>query len=178
MSRIGNVPVTVPEKVNVKIDGVHVAVKGPKGQLEYAFSDKVGIELKDKTIVISPKGDDKKSRALWGTTRSLINNMVIGVSEGFTRVLEMNGIGYKATVKGRMLELNLGYSHPIQYEVPKGIDVKVNKNVIELSGCDKEMLGLVSAKIRSFRPPEPYKGKGIKYRDEIIVRKAGKTAVK
>jgi len=115
---------------------------------------------------------------MWGTTRSLLSNMVTGVSTGFKRVLEFNGVGYKASVKGKVLVLNLGYSHPIDYQLPEGISAKVNKNVIELSGVDKEALGQSAAKIRSFRPPEPYKGKGIKYLEETIVRKAGKTGAK
>ena len=178
MSRIGKVPVTLPDKVEIKIDGGQVHVKGPKGQLEFTFSDKVGIELKDKKILVTPKGEGAEYSSLWGTTRALVGNMVIGVSQGFTKKLEFSGVGYRASVKGSVLQLNLGYSHPIHYQLPEGITAKVAKNIIELSGIDKAMLGLAAAKVRSFRPPNPYKGKGIKYVGEVILRKAGKTGAK
>lgn len=178
MSRIGKLPVAIPDKVDVKLDGAHVAVKGPNGELSYTFTDKVTIEVKDKEVVVNPINESKESRALWGTTRTLINNMVLGVTQGFTKTLEFNGVGYKAAVSGNTLTLNLGYSHPIDYELPTGVSAKVTKNVIELSGNDKELVGFVAAKVRSFRPPEPYKGKGVKYSDETIVRKAGKSGGK
>ncbi|MCK5882466.1 MAG: 50S ribosomal protein L6 [Bacteriovoracaceae bacterium] len=178
MSRVGKVPVSVPEKVEVKVNGAHVAVKGPNGQLEYTFTDKVSIELKDKQVLVNPVDESKESRSLWGTTRSLIGNMVTGVSIGFTKSLEFNGVGYKAVVSGTKLTLNLGYSHPIEYPLPAGVTAKVTKNVIDISGCDKELVGFVAAKVRSFRPPEPYKGKGVKYVDETIIRKAGKSGGK
>ncbi len=178
MSRIGKVPVTIPDKVEVKIDGAHVSVKGPNGQLEYTFTDKVEIVKDDKEVLVKPINESKESRSLWGTTRTLINNMVVGVTDGFTKSLEFNGVGYKAAVKGRVLNLNLGYSHPIDYELPEGVDAKVNKNIIDITGTNKELVGFVAAKVRSFRPPEPYKGKGIKYSDERIIRKAGKTGAK
>ena len=178
MSRIGKMPVVLPEKVTVQLNGTHVQVKGPNGQLEYTFTDKVKIEQKDKDVVVSPVDDSKESISLWGTTRTLINNMVVGVSEGFKKTLIFNGVGYKAAVKGSTLTLNLGYSHPIDFELPQGVDAKVNKNEIDITGADKELVGFVAAKVRSFRPPEPYKGKGIKYSDERIIRKAGKTGGK
>lgn len=178
MSRIGKLPVVIPEKVEVKLNGAHVAVKGPKGSLEYTFTDKVSIEMQDKSVVIKPLDSSATSRSLWGTTRTLINNMVTGVSAGFTKSLEFNGVGYKAAVKGKQLVLNLGYSHPIEYDLPEGVEAKVNRNIIDISGCDKELVGFVAAKVRSFRPPEPYKGKGIRYADEHIIRKAGKTGAK
>ena len=178
MSRIGKVPVTLPEKVEVKLDGTSVSVKGPKGELNYTFPANVKIEMKDKEILVNPVDESKEARSMWGTTRTLISNMVTGVSTGFTKSLEFNGVGYKAAVKGRTLNLNLGYSHPIDYELPEGVDAKVNKNVIDITGSDKELVGFVAAKVRSFRPPEPYKGKGIKYSDEHIIRKAGKTGGK
>ena len=178
MSRVGKNPVVVPEKTDVQVVGTTVKVKGAKGELEYTFTDHVKIEKVDKTVVVTPVKDTQEAKALWGTTRSLINNMVVGVSEGFTKVLEYNGVGYKAVVKGSSLVLNLGYSHPIDYKLPKGVEAKVVKNVITLSGCNKELVGFVAAKIRSFRLPEPYKGKGIKYVDEVIVKKAGKTGAK
>jgi large subunit ribosomal protein L6 len=178
MSRIGKKPVVVPEKVEVKVDGAFVSVKGPKGQLEYTFTDKVTIALKDKAVLVGPVDESKLSRSLWGTTRTLINNMVIGVSTGFTKTLEFTGVGYKASVKGSAIELNLGYSHPIVYQLPEGISAKVTRNVIDVSGSDKGLVGFCAAKIRSFRPPEPYKGKGVKYADEVIIKKAGKTGGK
>lgn len=178
MSRIGKNPVVIPDKVDVKVNGANVIVKGPNGQLEYTFTDKVAIELKDKEVVVSPADESKEARSLWGTTRSLIDNMVTGVTTGFTKSLEFNGVGYKAAVKGDILNLSLGYSHPIDYKLPEGISAKVNKNVIEVSGANKELVGFAAAKIRSFRPPEPYKGKGIKYTDEHIIRKAGKSGGK
>ena len=178
MSRIGKNPVNVPEKVEVKVNGSHVKVKGPKGELEYTFTDHVGIELKDKAVIITPKNESALSRSLWGTTRTVINNMVLGVSVGFTKSLEFTGVGYKAAAKGSVLELNLGFSHPINYQLPVGITAKTGKNTIDISGCNKEMVGQVAAKVRSFRPPEPYKGKGIKYATEHIIRKAGKSGGK
>jgi large subunit ribosomal protein L6 len=178
MSRIGKNPVVVPEKVQVNVNGLTVNVKGPKGELEYTFCDRVTIALEGSEVKVNPVDESKKARAMWGTARTLINNMVTGVTTGFTRTLEFNGVGYKAAVKGDVLNLNLGYSHPIDYTLPEGVSAKVTKNVIELSGCDKELVGFAAAKVRSFRPPEPYKGKGIKYSDEQIIRKAGKSAGK
>ena len=179
MSRIGKDPVVIPDKVDVKVEGARVMVKGPNGQLEYTFTDKVHIELDgNKAVVVKPSDESMQARGLWGTTRTLINNMVLGVSQGFKKELEFSGVGYKVAAKGRVLNLNLGYSHPINYELPEGINAKVIKNVIEISGSNKELVGFVAAKVRSFRPPEPYKGKGIKYIDEIIIRKAGKTGSK
>jgi large subunit ribosomal protein L6 len=178
MSRIGKVPVSIPEKVNVKIDNKTVNVKGPKGELKYEFTEFVNIEEKDGCVVITPVDESKKSRSLWGTTRALIGNMVTGVTEGFTRNLIFTGVGYKAVVKGKVLTLNLGYSHPIDYQLPEGVTAAVAKDTISITGCDKELVGFVAAKVRSFRPPEPYKGKGVRYSDEVIVRKAGKTGAK
>ena len=178
MSRIGKVPVALPEKVDAKVDGLNITVKGPKGEISYSFPDLVTIQLVDKSLEVKPANESKKSRSMWGTARTLLSNMVVGVSNGWTRTLEFNGVGYKAVASGSVLTLNLGYSHPINYELPKGIDAKVNKNQIVLSGIDKELLGFAAAKIRSFRPPEPYKGKGVKYLEEVIIRKAGKTGAK
>lgn len=178
MSRIGKLPVEVPEKVEVKVNGASVSVKGPNGQLEQTFTDNVKIELKGKEVYVTPVDESQAARSMWGTTRTLIHNMVHGVTQGFTKSLEFNGVGYKAKVSGQTLELNLGYSHPINYELPTGISAKVQKNVIDISGSNKELVGFVAAKVRSFRPPEPYKGKGIKYTDETIIRKAGKTGGK
>lgn len=178
MSRIGKNPVVIPEKVEVKVNGSLVSVKGPNGQLEYNFTEFVGIELKDKTVVVTPADESTKARALWGTTRTLISNMVVGCSTGFKKSLVFTGVGYKAAAKGDTLVLNLGFSHPINYLLPKGVTAKVTKNEIDLSGCNKELVGFAAAKIRSFRPPEPYKGKGVRYSDEHIIRKAGKTGSK
>ena len=178
MSRIGKNPVVVPDKVQVKIDGTSVNVKGPNGELSYTFIDLVTIEQNGNEIVVKPVDESKKARAMWGTARTLINNMVTGVTTGFTKKLEFNGVGYKAAVSGNTLTLNLGYSHPIDYVLPEGITAKAAKNEIEVTGASKELVGFAAAKIRSFRPPEPYKGKGIKYADEHIIRKAGKSAGK
>jgi len=179
MSRIGKLPIELPDKVEAKINAGHVAIKGPKGELAFDFTEQfVAIKLEGKTITVTPKSTEKKSISMWGTTRTLVNNMVVGVSTGFMKSLEFNGVGYKAAAKGKNLELNLGYSHPIIYELPEGITAKVTKNVIDISGCNKELVGFAAAKIRSFRPPEPYKGKGIKYSDEHIIRKAGKSGGK
>lgn len=178
MSRIGKNPVAIPDKVEVKIDGSHVVAKGPNGQLEFTFNEKVTIEQVEKTIIVKPVDESQAARSLWGTTRTLVSNMVTGVSTGFTKSLEFNGVGYKAMVNGQTLTLNLGYSHPIDYALPEGITAKVTKNVIDITGANKELVGFVAAKVRGFRPPEPYKGKGVKYIDEVIIRKAGKTGGK
>lgn len=178
MSRIGKNPVVVPDKVQVKVDGASFSAKGPRGELSYVFTNFVSIEFKDNQVSVKPVDESQKSRSLWGTTRTLIDNMVKGVSEGFTKSLEFNGVGYKAAIAGNTLTLNLGYSHPIEFVLPAGIEVKVNKNQIDVIGSDKELVGFVAAKIRSFRPPEPYKGKGVKYMNETIIRKAGKSGGK
>lgn len=179
MSRIGKQPVAIPEKVQVSVEGLTVKTKGPKGELEFTFAKGVNIAVQDKEVVVSPdNANDKGDRSLWGMTRTLVSNMVNGVNTGFTKSLEFNGVGYKAAVSGDTLTLNLGYSHPIDYKLPEGVSAKVTKNVIEVSGCSKELVGFAAAKIRSFRPPEPYKGKGVKYSDERIIRKAGKTGAK
>ncbi len=179
MSRIGKQIVNIPDKVELKLNGMTLSAKGPKGNLERTFSDKLNINIENKEVKVEPKNaQDQESRALWGLTRSLIFNMVHGVSEGFTKDLEFNGVGYRASVSGKTLNLNLGYSHPIEYALPDGIEAKVNKNTISISGASKELVGLVAAQVRSKRPPEPYKGKGIKYATERIIRKAGKTGAK
>lgn len=178
MSRIGKKPVSVPDKVTVTIQNNVIDVKGPKGALTFTYNSGVVVEKKENTIVVSPADSSLKNRGLWGLTRTLVGNMVTGVTDGFTKTLEFNGVGYKAAVAGNVITLNLGYSHPIEYTLPVGIEVKVTKNVIDVIGCDKELVGFVAAKIRSFRGPEPYKGKGIKYANETIIRKAGKTGKK
>ncbi len=178
MSRIGKQPIGIPDKVEVKVDGSFVDVKGPKGQLSYTFRNEVKVEKADKVLNVTPVDESATARSLWGLSRTILGNMVTGVTTGFVKSLEFNGVGYKAVVSGSTLTLNLGYSHPIDYKLPKGIEAKVNKNVIEFHGCDKELVGFVAAQVRSFREPEPYKGKGLKYTDETIIRKAGKTGAK
>lgn len=178
MSRIGKKPIGIPDKVEVKINGATVEVKGPKGQLSYTFRPEVKIEKVEKALNITPVNQETQTRALWGMSRTLLCNMVTGVTTGFVKSLEFNGVGYKAAVSGSTLTLNLGYSHPIDYKLPKGVEAKVNKNIIEFHGADKELVGFVAAQVRSFREPEPYKGKGLRYTDETIIRKAGKTGAK
>jgi large subunit ribosomal protein L6 len=178
MSRIGKNPVVIPDKVECKVVGNELSVKGPKGQLKVKFNDKIQMAVEGKSIVVKPKKQDNLSKALWGTTRTLASNMVKGVSEGFVRILEFNGVGYKAQVNGSILNLSLGFSHAIDYKLPEGVTAKVNKNQIEIYGSDKELVGFVASKVRSYRPPEPYKGKGVKYIEETIKRKAGKSAAK
>jgi len=178
MSRIGKKPVTVPEKVNISIENNVINVKGPNGELSYNYDANINVALNDKQIEVTPKNEENKTRALWGLTRTLVDNMVVGVTQGFTRKLVFTGVGYKAAISGNTLTLNLGYSHPIDYELPQGVSAKVAKNEIEINGASKELVGFVAAKVRSFRPPEPYKGKGVRYDDEVIIRKAGKTGAK
>jgi len=175
MSRIGKKPVVLSEGVTVDIkDGV-IKIKGSKGELSQELHPKVTVEKTDEGLIVSVKHPQIKSeKALWGLFRSLINNMVVGVTTGFTKVLEINGVGYKAAVTGTKLILTLGYSHPIEMEIPKGLEAKIEKNILTITGTDKQVVGQFAAVIRSQRPPEPYKGKGIKYSDETIRRKAGK----
>ena len=178
MSRIGKQPVVIPSGVEVKIeDGKLIAKKGNLTQ-EVEFGDRVNVKIEDNKVIFSPVGDDRQSRAYWGTYRALTNNAIKGLVEGFEKKLEINGVGYRAQVKGKELELQLGFSHPVVYPIPDGIQITVEKNIITIKGHDKQKVGQVAAEIRSFRPPEPYKGKGIKYVDEVIMRKAGKTAKK
>ena len=178
MSKIGKKPIQVPKGVEVKINGNSVALKGSKGELKKDFDQTIDISMNGDEIVLKLKKEtkDKKILALWGLTRSLIANMIIGVAEGFEKGLEFEGVGYKANVKGNDLELNLGYSHPITIKASSGISLKVEKNTIKVMGIDKELVGHVAALIRSKRLPEPYQGSGIKYKGEIIRRKAGKKA--
>jgi large subunit ribosomal protein L6 len=183
MSRIGRKPLVIPKGVTVSITGDSVSTKGPKGTLTLKRHKDIDIkqgkdEDKKDVILFERKGNLGPQRAAHGLMRALVNNMLTGVTEGFTRKLEINGVGYKAEVKGPKLVLSLGYSHPIEYDLPEGVSAKVEKNQLTLSGIDRQALGAATAKIRSFRPPEPYKGKGIKYIEETIQRKAGKTAGK
>lgn len=177
MSRIGKKPIDIPEKVQATIDGQLIKVKGPKGELEQKIHPSIKIEQKDNQLILSiADANNKRANAFWGLYRSLVNNLVIGVTEGFQKQLEVNGVGYKAGLSGKKLVLNVGYSHPVEFELPEGIEAKVEGNVITISGKDKQQVGEVAANIRKIRKPEPYKGKGIKYADEVIVRKVGKAA--
>ncbi|MCW1360796.1 50S ribosomal protein L6 [Campylobacter sp. US33a] len=178
MSRIGKQPIAIPNGVEVKLEGNLLKFK--KGNLakELDIKANVNVEIKDNNIIFAPKGEDRQSRAYWGTYRALAYNIVVGLTQGFSKTLEINGVGYKAALKGKVLELSLGFSHPINYDIPEGIEISVDKNTIVVKGSDKQVVGQVAAQIREFRPPEPYKGKGVKYADERIIRKAGKTSKK
>ena len=176
MSRIGRMPITIPQGVTVDVQKSTVRVKGPKGELSRSFDPDMQISLEDGTLIVQRPTDRRRHRALHGLTRSLLNNMVVGVSEGFVRRLEIQGVGYRAGLQGEDLVLNVGYSHPVVVEPPDGISFQVEKNYreISVSGVDKEMVGEMAARIRRVRPPEPYKGKGIRYEGEYVRRKAGK----
>ncbi len=177
MSRIGRLPVEIPDKVKVNIkNGTYINVEGPLGKLEKKFPPVVEIKQDGNSIVVLKKGESKFAKSMYGTARAIINNMVTGVSKGFIKQLQLEGVGYRAELSGKVLKLALGYSHPIEYPIPENIEIKVERNLISIKGFDKELVGSVAAKIRSFRKPEPYKGKGIRYVDEKIIRKAGKTA--
>lgn len=177
MSRVGKKQINIPNDVQVKINGCHISVIGKKGNLELTICPNILIEQNENIIVIKAKNpDDKEEKSLWGTTRKLIANMVEGVSRGFEKKLEVNGVGYKVAVSDNKLILNVGFSHPINFVLPDGISAVVEKNSIILSGADKQLVGEIAAQIRRIKKPEPYKGKGIKYANEQIVRKAGKTA--
>ena len=179
MSRIGKLPVVVPAGVEVKIgEGNLLTVKGPKGTLERKLSADMNIAMEDGQIVVTRPSDLKKHRALHGLTRTLIHNMVVGVTDGYKKELEVNGVGYRASKAGKVLTLNLGYSHPVEMEDPEGLESEVQDNKIIIKGIDKEKVGQYAAEIRDKRRPEPYKGKGIKYVDEVIRRKVGKTGKK
>jgi large subunit ribosomal protein L6 len=176
MSRIGKLPIKVPTDVDVTCNGLDITVKGKFGTLQNTIPDVLAIEENEGTLIVSVKNKTRNSSALHGLYRTLINNMVTGVSEQFQVTLNLQGVGYRAAVQGKNIVLNLGYSHPVEMQIPEGISIEVVKNTtINLKGCDKESLGLFAAKIRSWRPPEPYKGKGILYEGEIVQRKAGKS---
>jgi large subunit ribosomal protein L6 len=180
MSRIGRQPVNIPSGVEVKIEeGNLVTVKGPKGELSEKISGRMTVEIKDGIVSVTRPDDGKESRSLHGLSRSLINNMVVGVSEGFTKTLEINGVGYRAEKKGQTLVLNLGYSHPVELPDPEGIFTETPEpGVIVVRGVDKALVGNYAAIVRAWRPPEPYKGKGVRYRGELVRRKEGKAGVK
>ena len=175
MSRIGKKPVEIPSGVDVKIDGSDVVVKGSKGELTRSFNERIGFDVEEDVITLTRPDDSRESRALHGLSRALFNNMVVGVSEGFRKELEIHGVGYRASLKGRNVELLVGFSHPVEVEAPDGITFEVPEQTkIVVSGIDKEQVGQVAANIRKVRPPEPYKGKGIRYSGEYVRRKAGK----
>lgn len=176
MSRIGKLAVPVPKGVTVKVDGQTVSAKGPKGELSFTVPDLVTVATTDDgSIKVDPVNMEQKARALWGLSRTMVANIVHGVTEGFSKELQINGVGYRAAVQGKALELSLGFSHPVKYPIPNDIDIKCPKPTeIVVSGIDKQRVGQVAAEIRKWRPPEPYKGKGIKYASETIVRKEGK----
>ena len=177
MSRIGKQIILIPEGVEVKLDENLIIVKGKKGELTQKLIPEIGVEIKDKQIAVQKINETKNSSALWGTFRALIANMMEGVNNGFKKRLIIEGIGYRVVLNGNKLVLSLGFSHPVEIEAPKGIEFKVEKNTITISGPDKQLVGQVAANIRKQRKPEPYKGKGIRYENEIIRRKAGKKAV-
>ena len=175
MSRIGKKPVPLPAGVSASTENQILTVKGPKGALELQMRDEIAYDIGDDGILVKPANDTKQARAFWGMQRTLVQNLVTGVSEGFTKVLEISGVGYRAAAQGRNLRLQLGFSHDVNFPVPEGIEVKTpDQNTVEISGIDKQKVGQVAAEIRRWRKPEPYKGKGIKYRGEYIFRKEGK----
>jgi large subunit ribosomal protein L6 len=176
MSRIGKLPVIVPKNVNVELTGQEIKVKGPHGELLHKIPSEIEVSVNEDKIVVTKKIETRIARQKYGLTRALINNMVIGVSEKFERRLQMIGVGYRSQVAGNNLTLNVGFSHPVVFEAPKDIEIKVEANTnIIISGPDKEKVGLLASQIRAVRPPEPYKGKGIRYVDEYVIRKAGKS---
>jgi len=176
MSRVGRLPIELPKGVDVEIKGTHVRVKGPKGELSHTFPPVIEIALEDGQVSVTCSSDEQFNRAMHGTTRAVINNMVVGVSEGFEKFLEIHGVGYRAEMTGTTMVLNVGYSHSVEIVPPAGITFEVleRNNLIRVSGYDKQVVGQISAEIRKVRPPEPFKGKGIRYRGEYVRRKAGK----
>ncbi len=175
MSRIGKKPVPVPSGVEVTLSGNAVAVKGPKGELNAVLSDLVSIEMNDDGVLVSPKDKSQQARSFWGLSRSVVNNLIVGVSDGFSKKLELVGVGYRAQAQGQKLKLSLGFSHDVDYEIPEGVKAECpSQTEIIISGIDKQKVGQVAAEIRSYRTPEPYKGKGVRYEGEYIFRKEGK----
>ena len=175
MSRIGKEPVNIPGGVDITIDGLLVTATGELGEESFRLTDDVVVSQQDGALTVSPANDGKRARTMWGTTRSQLQNIVTGVSEGFTYNLEIQGVGYRAAVQGKTLNLQLGYSHDINYPIPDGVSVSVERNVaIEVKGTNKAVIGQFCSEVRAFRPPEPYKGKGVRYRGEYVMRKEGK----
>lgn len=176
MSRIGNKPVTVPGGVTVTVNGATLAVKGPKGELTLAVPRNIEVKVQGAQVTVSRANEEKQSKSNHGTVRNLIANMIVGVTQGYQKELEIQGVGFRANLQGRKLVMSLGYSHPVEYEVPQGVDVKVTDGTtISVAGADKQLVGQVSARIRAFCPPEPYKGKGVRLKGEYVRRKVGKT---
>jgi large subunit ribosomal protein L6 len=178
MSRIGKMPIPVPKDIKIDLKDNFLTVKGPKGELKRHIHPRVNVSMEDNQILVTVHDESRESKSFHGLFRALIANMVTGVSQGFEKVLEIVGVGYRAELSGRTASFHLGYSHPIIFELPNGIEAKIDKTRITLNAIDKELLGKTAAKIRSFRKPEPYKGKGIKYAEEVIKRKAGKTGAR
>ncbi len=175
MSRIGKKPVSIPEGVTASLDGQTVTAKGPKGELKFVVNDLVLVKMEEGAITLNPLEDSKLARSQWGTTRTMIENIFTGVKEGFSKTLEINGVGYRAAMQGQNIQLSLGFSHQVIYKPPQGVTIACSKPTeIVITGHDKQVVGQVAAEIRAFRPPEPYKGKGVKYADETIFRKEGK----
>ena len=175
MSRVGSSAITIPADVTMSHEGGVVVVKGKNGELSAPLHSDVELKVADNLATLSPRRNTREAKALWGTMRASVSNMVVGVSEGFTRKLEINGVGYRAAMQGNKLVLNLGYSHPVEMDVPRGLSVTVENNtLVTITGADKQLLGQFAAEVRAKRPPEPFKGKGVKYADEYIVRKEGK----
>ena len=176
MSRVGKKPILIPENVEVKIEGQRVIIKGPKGELSREIRPEIKVEVKGNQILVLPQKETKQTKAFWGLTRTLLANMVKGVTEGYEKKLEIEGLGFKALIEGENLKLLVGFSHPVEIKAPQDIKFLVEKNVITVSGIDKEKVGILAATIRKVKPPEPYKGKGVRYQGEIVRRKAGKKA--
>jgi large subunit ribosomal protein L6 len=176
MSRIGKKKINIPEAVELEDDGTKVSVKGPKGVLEFQYSSEVKIVKEENNIKVEKTGSTKNSSAIWGTTARLIENMILGVTVGFEKKLELNGVGYRMNLQGKKITLALGFSHPVEVEVPEGIEVKIENNILTVAGIDKQKVGQFAANIRSLKPVEPYKGKGFRYVGEIVRRKEGKKA--
>lgn len=175
MSRVGKNPVAIPDGVTLTLDGNRLTVKGKRGEMSYLTADEIETIIAENEVTIKPRDKSKRAKTMWGTTRSLVENMVVGVSDGFTKVLEIQGVGYKAQAQGKKLVLSLGFSHDVDFPVPEGIEIKTPQPTqIEITGNDRQKVGQVAAEIRSYRPPEPYKGKGVRYAGEYIIRKEGK----
>jgi len=176
MSRVGKKPIEIPKGVEVKVEGNKVIGKGPKGELSQRILPEMKVELREEKIFVLPQMETKKTKALWGLTRALIANLISGVTEGYEKKLEIEGLGYRASIEGEDLILQVGFTHPVKIKTPEGIKFSLEKNIITVAGIDKELVGQIAAKIRKVRKPEPYKGKGIRYQGEVIRRKAGKKA--
>lgn len=176
MSRVGRKPITIPDGVDVKISGLNVSVKGPKGTLNFDFHYDVDVKIEEKEIKVSVKKITKQTKALWGLTRVLIYNMIEGVTKGFEKQLELQGVGFRMAVQGKKINMALGFSHPVEVEVPEGLEVKIEKNILTISGIDKQQVGQFAASVRALKKVEPYKGKGFRYVGEIVRKKAGKKA--